>query len=520
MSKTGQFNLSKFALDTESTKRLQSYVNSNFPKARLEDGKFVERKPNFDSRVKGVLLDYALKPEEIENELKYLDSENYGCFFSPLALFEQIQHFQGDHVPSFVWNRNFKEAKKDVLRSVRRSRLKTLKYSCDSDMRDALPRDDTHAGFEFILTGLKEKGEYLDNAYVTFCEELETAKKNGSFQKPIMVGKRLQLSGAYDDEGNRTPDKIKKKTRLISMIDIWQIFGELIWAKPFQKWMGKQYFYAGGKAPDILHSAIQSTRWKYAHWLSVDYSKYDQSLPDWLIREAFDIVWETFEQSEELKSLEWLWEIVVNDFINKQFIGPNGDLYPANHGVPSGSMFTQIIDTLCNLLMIKTYVNSLNWNSAEKSWDKNYIVDCIICGDDNLIFSNIKLDRSDLAGYLMRNFGVECHPLKCKRGIRSDDPEFLSRTWQVNGAYREPKELVAKMCYPERFRNYLQNKDLDPGLIVYSYILAYPKGMEEVLDVEKFLKVNELHIPKWRSTETDYLSGFLSYQTRYSQLSA
>nr|QIJ70084.1 RNA-dependent RNA polymerase [Davola partiti-like virus] len=489
-------------LGTDSTKRLIHHCGDQFHLKQVKDG------PLFDNKTRNVLRKYELKPGEINREVKYLDSIRYGGEKDPSQLFQQIERFQQAHAPSFQWNKNYQRALRKVekLTTPMIQRLKILEYRSDEDIKDALPKPDAHSGFEFIVTGLKEKGMYIEGARDHFEEELHQARMRGSFCKPIITLNRLQCSGAYDAEGNRTGE-CKKKTRLVSAVDIWVVIAELMWAKPFQRFMASRPWYVGGKKPWELRANVGHNRWHHKQWISLDYSKFDQSLPAWLIRDAFNIIWKCFQGCENWR---WLWDIIVNDFIKKAFVGPDGTLFYAENGVPSGSMFTQIIDSICNLIMVHTYFYSLEAKGHKIS---DFV--CIICGDDNLVFLDFDVDFEDLEGYFKRNFGVECNASKCDRGAQTDDPVFLSRFWQNRGEWRLPKELIAKMLYPERFRPYRKNPQLTPEAIVYSYILAFPLGMEELIDVRRFMKDNVQYLRSWSSAIFEYQSGYLSYVMRY-----
>lgn len=513
MKSTKVHNTVMSGLNTASTKRLHSYCRSRFPEELDSEG-YVLKDIVFDDQARDVVFNYALNPEKLESELKYLDSMGYGCKLRPAATLEQIQHFQEAHVPSFQWNRNYQQAKAMIIRDyISGQRLKVLEYKSDSDIKDALSKTDTHAGFHYLLTGIREKGGYIDGILLQYKEELTRAKEMGTLGYPILVGNRLQISGAYED-GKRTGTH-KKKTRLISMVDIFQIIAECQFSRPLQRAFKHWAFYAGGKEPSQLSDLVRTGRNNSSHWVSLDYSRYDQSLPAWLIRDAFSLLKMCFSDTPRNRKWDWLWEIVVNDFIDKSFVGPNGKLYSAHDGVPSGSMFTQIIDTLCNLLMITTYLCALKNKGVNVGFRS-----MIICGDDNLVFTRVPLNRDDIAGYLLRNFGVECHPKKCAFGTREQAPEFLSRVWRNDGEWREPLELFAKLCYPEKFRPYARDKNLKPELIVYSYILAYPLGMRDLIDVKRFIDDNRFKIPKWSSSYLRYQSGYWSYLQRYEKLSA
>lgn len=148
--------------------------------------------------------------------------------------------------------------------------------------------------------------------------------------------------------------------------------------------------------------------------------------------------------------------------------------------------------------------------------------ECIIMGDDNIIFTMNQIDEDVMAKYLSNNFGVIVNSDKMDAAVlyEGEEPEFLSRVWTVNGVYRNPFELLARMCYPERRRNY-KNKLMKPEYIIYSYILSFPLGMRELINVDKFKQ--RFQPKKFTNMSKDELAvivkelpGSIAYQLKYA----
>lgn len=483
--------------ETESTKRVRAY------KARLvKSGD--KAKPNFDDRVKEVILKYAHNSQDVEKTIAYLDSMSYGCKYDSTHIKTQIDRFTSGHAASAQWNQNYQLALQQVSKILTPSYLlRVNEIKSQNDIEEALPKLDTHAGYTYITSGKRSKGENLPGAYPRWKQAVQTAIRSGTFNIPILIGTRLQVSGAFSKEGKRT-NTFKQKTRMVNMVDMLIIITELQFSKPIQSWFSRCMKYAGGKNDHDLGDYITTTRYKYKHWVSVDYSSYDQTIPGWMIRDAFELLKKMFDKNS-FESFSDIWEILVNDFINKKILSPWDDIVLSRNGVPSGDMFTQIIDTVCNLIMIHTYMNSKH---PDNKWD------CIICGDDNLIFTDQNIDLDDFGGYIKRMFGITCHPDKCEIGDSKDAPIFLSREWRIDGAWRHPHELVAKVLYPERFRPY-QTSDITPELILYSYVLAFPAGMRELIDVDRFVDENELSDETILDSAFKYQSGYYAYFRQY-----
>jgi hypothetical protein len=464
--------LPNFALPLESKKRLNDFrrqLASNCDRIQ------------FDDQVLKVIEKYAYQPGYVHEVRKYLnelkDPEGFPfsrSLKSSVQLDKAIHAFEDSDYTSFRWNSNYQEALLKVKREFSMYHLVPLSFSCDDDIINAIPKLDTHSGWTFILSGNRKKGENLDDIYSTWLAEVNKARKVGSLNKPILPGTRTQGSGEFTDQGDFT-FTCKHKTRLVSMMDLIEIISELVFAKPFQDLIGWKPFYAGGKSVSQIGSIISNLRAKYSEYVSLDYSAYDQSISSWLIEDAFDIIKSAFREltCEEQE----LWDVVVHDFIHKTFITKDGCVV-SHKGVPSGSMFTQIIDSIVNRVMIETYLLSQNIRG-----------EMIIMGDDNLLYYTCPTNnhdiRDEVATYLTKNFGVKCNNDKSSYGTRYQYPEFLSRQWRDNGVWRHPRILISKMLFSERFRKY--DEQSTPELVVYSYVLAYGLGMQDFFDVNRFL---------------------------------
>lgn len=459
----------------------------------------------FDDQTEAVLDQYALNPNQVFDTKYYLKhlKDQDGYYFSQSlykydGIVEALERFQQPNYTSFRWNKNYQNALRDVKEDLSHYRLRSLVYSSDEDMISALPKTDTHSGFTYIETGKKKKGENLGEVFSKYMLVEEQAKGKRSFDRVILPGSRTQGSGAFEETGYYT-GTCKHKTRLVSMVDMFVIFAELKFAKPVQDALATYYDYAGGKSNAEISKTVLHRKMEYGHYVSLDYSHFDQSINDWQIEDAFEVIASMFiEYDREL------FDVVVHDFIHKKFLCDKG-LVHSDRGVPSGSMFTQLIDTIVNLIMIRTYMN------AKKIWRFR----CLAMGDDNIIFyGGATLDLEDISSYLKKNFDVIVNAEKSTSGDRFSDPQFLSMHWTNEGAWRHPNILISKLLYPERFRDY-RKQGATPELVVYSYILAYPVGMRQLIDVNKFLLDHPFTYSDLRKLPVGAMSGYLEYKRRY-----
>jgi hypothetical protein len=488
------------SLSAGSKKRLDRYC---FNLTRTEGKENVL----FDDKVEEAIIPYLKDKNAFDSAKEYLNNlkDDGGISFSRNyknynSVSETFRMFSLPDYTSFRWNRNYQKALKDLKKIISSANLTPLVFKSDDDIREALPKSDTHSGWTYVLTGFKKKGDNMEGIFQTYNKAFQEAKKVGSFNRPVMVGFRTQASGEFDSDGAET-GTCKHKTRVVCMYDLLCIINELHYSIPFQHFLQNKALYAGGKAPYQIAGIIRGFRERYQSWWSLDYSKYDMTLSSWILEDVFSIIKSAFLHVEEDE-----WALLVHDFIHKDFVVAEGVVH-SDRGVPSGSMFTQIVDTLANWLMIRTYFNSIN-------------ADCrmIIMGDDNLVFHRLDINEVDnLASYLNKNFGVQINADKSLKGIALDHPEFISRTWMDNGQWRHPSLLVSRLLFPERHRQY--NEIVTPYHVILAFILTYRLGMEKLINVNQFRKDHPISAQEvWDKVDSKYLPGALAYIREYTNV--
>jgi hypothetical protein len=463
---------------------------------------------NFDSQVHDLLSKYVWDKSKFTSECAYLkslkDDEGYS-FSRNLKIYSTIEdamkRFAMTDYTSFRWNQNYQQSLKAMIKKFSSLHLKPLSYSDDDDIAENLPKLDTHSGYYWILSGKKKKGDNMEGLYERFQNEVDKALETGSFNKPILLGFRTQASGEYEDDGSRT-GKCKHKLRVVSMVDLIVIVAELMFAKPIQKHLSSETFYAGGKDEHKISELITNWRVRFNRFMSIDYTAFDQSISSWLIEDAFAVLKSAFDLDEKE---ERLFDIIINDFIHKDFILNEGVLH-SDRGVPSGSMFTQIIDTIVNVIVVMTYFSMLG---AE--------AEMIAMGDDNAIFTSSSEHIGELASYVRKNFGLEIKTEdKSNEGsTKEDDVKFLSRYWRFDGQWRSANQLLSRLLYPERFRNY--TKEIGPEHVIFAFILTYYRGMLDLMDISHFMRdypISQRYVLE--QVDSRYLPGSLAYIREYT----
>lgn len=423
-----------------------------------------------------------------------------------------LQEFAQENHPYFGWNEHFKKAKEELINQFKEASLMPQRYLKDRDIVDSLPKTDTNAGFTGFVSGQRKKGENMVNIKRRYDTFKSTSLRKQTFGIPIIPATRTQGSGVYTESGEVT-GTCKHKTRMVSMVDLFQILAELEFAKPIQTFMSaKLSWYMGGKNDEYIMRRIMLTRSDQRYFTSLDYSSFDSSISDWLIRAAFDVIRAGFKEFTP-EDERWF-KIVRESFIHKEFLTPDG-VVVSHRGVPSGSMFTQIVDSIVNYLVIRTYMLHKQIPDSDAFGRRSSTL--FIMGDDNLVYCAYGyLNLKDLSSYVLKNFGLRINAEKSSSGGGEEFPEFLSRYWTDQGTYRHPAVLVGKMLYPERFRSY-KSGNCKPEEVVLAYIYCYKAGMEELMDVGQFLSDYGYHpeIGTVSRLSGVVLPGYLKYLRDY-----
>jgi hypothetical protein len=190
---------------------------------------------------------------------------------------------------------------------------------------------------------------------------------------------------------------------------------------------------------DLAITGLLSTRRAEELVVSIDFSSYDASIAPSHIRDAFTQVASTF-QASDLKHIEEVYE----RFISIPIWTPEGE-YNGLHGVPSGSSFTNSVDSLVQMRAAGQY--------AER---------CQVQGDDGIYVVASDSARSDLIAR-MEDFGLNVNQDKSdtfddsegvylQRYYRSD---YLSRTHsgRLGGVYPLFRALL-RIKYLERWTDF------------------------------------------------------------------
>jgi hypothetical protein len=247
--------------------------------------------------------------------------------------------------------------------------------------------------------------------------------------------------------------------------------------------------------PCFIDSLLEDKKWG----LVTDISKLDTSVgPDW-IDWAFSFTKKLFDMgitksSEERNSN-------VFDFLHFYFkrtpiLLPSGMLIKKAGGVPSGSGFTQWIDTLVTILAT-VYCRLRMGHTREEIW-RLYVV-----GDD--MATSVESDFSiPQFSHYMHQLGFEINPSKVMFSNRGIELKFLGYSKRGGGIYRSIEELLQTAFFPEKYvgnpnrsRQRILGQSIASGLC-NSFFDKCNYWIEELVTLTASLDPDEVYIPQKR----------------------
>jgi hypothetical protein len=236
-----------------------------------------------------------------------------------------------------------------------------------------------------------------------------------------------------------------------------------------------------------------------------DWSKFDSSIPAWLIRDIFNEMYHWYDFSHVIDSEQKIWPAnaeqsirrywkLVNYFINTPIRLPDGSRYRKNYGVPSGSMFTNIIDTFINAIVTRYCV--YHASGALPYGDIYY-------GDDLLTFVRLPFNMENVAQVGNITFGMTLNLEKSYLTDEIRNLHWLGFYCNYGEPVRNNDFLLASYIFPEREVTFTMEtatrcmgqlfSTLDPVQAVVWYdilqeVMSYLQIPPE--DLIKYIKIN------------------------------
>jgi hypothetical protein len=178
---------------------------------------------------------------------------------------------------------------------------------------------------------------------------------------------------------------------------------------PFEAWEGQSYVGA---------SISYDLKNNDSDYLSCDYSKFDQTQsPELINRVGNDLV-----HPMVMNAKPRMWENWLSNLTEGELITPDR-VYTGKHGMPSGSVATNFLDSIHNALCIEGYLANYNIRNS-RYW---------VQGDDAVIRGR-GVDPKDFAEFASSVYGFNAHPDKQLFG--HNEVDFLQYSYYVENDYK------------------------------------------------------------------------------------
>lgn len=185
---------------------------------------------------------------------------------------------------------------------------------------------------------------------------------------------------------------------------------------------------------------------RYRYFGCIDFSGFDKTVSSQLIKIAFAIL----EQSVDIRRYEKrgipdasrlyrAWDYIINYFLETPLRLCNGERWKKKAGVPSGSYFTQIIDSIVNWILIN-YAFMKRFGRMPR--------ECKVFGDDSVVADNEFFSLEGLSEVLS-SIGMEVNTDKSIFTTDVDQVEFLGFRIEGGVPCRSLERWMEALYHPE-----------------------------------------------------------------------
>jgi hypothetical protein len=333
----------------------------------------------------------------------------------------------------------------------------------------SLPKPETEQVFEisrqlFIHKKIAapDGNVYWPAAGVTFMGSKKGDVMEEIYHEARWLGHRMKQDGkgSFDPSRTRFPPCVAGQRGAMS--DASDPKTRLVWVYPAEM-LTIEGFYA----PRMYHQYMQdshspmlngkSSQRLYTEWCvglregeklyGLDISAFDANVPAWMIYAAFDILkqnvdFEHFQGEKVSKQDRQKWSNVWNGmvwyFVNTPLLMPDGRMFRKRRGVPSGSWFTQMIDSVVNDILIRYLTEQQGCEIRALR----------VLGDDSAFRSGDHFDLVE-ASSDAQDVGFTFHPDKCEVSTDPNDFKLLGTKYRDGHAHRPTEEWFKLALYPE-----------------------------------------------------------------------
>jgi len=247
-----------------------------------------------------------------------------------------------------------------------------------------------------------------------------------------------------------------EKERLVMAYPGAMTLGEFTFVKPLMERLIKRKspYVAGLRRFEIQARMVRIGNKPVRYEL--DYSKFDSTQRAFIISKMFAILKENFVMDEDENRR---WNKIVWYYIHTPVIMPDLQIWKKHRGTPSGSGFTQIIDTMINIFAILySFLRMFNVMPD--------LENILAMGDDSLIGTSLyaPLDRFQ---QVLAEIGIRLNVEKSRISREYEPMHFLGHDWDHGVADRPVEETAKRLVFPERYQDVEERIRRNTKLVAY-----------------------------------------------------
>lgn len=404
------------------------------------------------------LVDKVVEAVLHHQGIPFKHTSEYRSLYSYDKLWEQLEHYnpkQRSNVLDGHLRDGLKFAFSQFARPLSQEKLKPVKLVTEAaDLMKTLGIRETSAG-------LTAYGESKIEAFAVGLDKAVDILVNDKAPSPALAGVRTQRNG---------------KTRLVWNVPLEMIIIEATVARQIiDDFKSRDMVMTFGDTSHEIGARMRRCASEYKYHMSIDYSQFDSSVRADIIKHAFNAMRTWYDLDDEVYQgvkLSRVFDLVERYFACTPLVMPmRGSKYPVLvtgkvSGVPSGSYFTSVIDSFCNVALIAAASSRFDLGIGANN--------LFVLGDDCLFFTNASITLERIQQFLA-TYGFKTNTSKGSVGSSTDLIEYLGRTWRNGFPMRSFSDVLRGSLYPEKFRKYPEQvgaKERDALSLLNSYRLT------------------------------------------------
>lgn len=222
----------------------------------------------------------------------------------------------------------------------------------------------------------------------------------------------------------------------------------------------------------------------------LDWSKFDSTVPHRIIHSVFNVIKNWFDSVDDVA-----FDVIVRYFCTCPILMPDLRVYKGRvRGIPSGSWFTQLVGSMCNLFLTEY----ISYCIGEKIQGGVYLGDDSVLGMDRMP----KLSSWEHAA---REVGMCVNP--SKQVITHGNPHYLGHDWGGLWPVRDIRETIDRLATMERYKLFEDKEALLQYRVAKAkaYLIDNPDAYDFIMKFLQFL----VHYMSVRHAKIDICAGKL-----------